>query len=603
MRWTDPTPSCETAGRAMRSALFLGLLMATACAPQTIRVDLNGPRPRIDAPSFVGAGDRVRVVVSDSNWAHSYFSVMSTSDVGAVERSLVFGATELSKLGTLFHPTKESGSRDMMDPDEPGFVLSDQCLDGLSDSIAPMVKLLADSVNRLERPLLAARDSLNEIARAIRTPTGVALVTLLTDLPRRSLAVSLARDPLPAEASELLTRYTESRVRLADRREPVEAIILRALAYADRVGDLVALLPAGLDSAAAEELSPLLLRLDPLLMHYSGAVGSYRQSAAVRSRLRRRLGDRCVPELEPVAPTHPLQADPSIAALRNETAASALSVVNDLGSIARRTELLANVLNRLPGWVSSAEPQTVLDRGFAPNEVRIVVARQPRFGRFLATVTPSSNNLSQDEAEEKADESGRLIRVPELNEVTSDSVAVIRFDVYPRYRFHLGAGLVRSPLAVRHYLTAVDTVDGIAGVRIRETEKVPFQVFPAAFLSYNLYPFAGRIYDRRAEGWQGLGERLGIAAFAALSLQDPARDVVLGLSTEPFPGLQLGYGRHFSSVESPSFSPAGSRYAPGDFVPDAEGAALNRRWDAAWSALSLSVDANVFFTTIGALLK
>jgi hypothetical protein len=360
--------------------------------------------------------------------------------------------------------------------------------------------------------------------------------------------------------------------------------VQRTLEYARRVEALAALIPA--DSILVAERIGLAGFKRNVIEHRALVADLLARAAPLR-------GGACITGTIPT-PAHisltdrgedltPLITMPELDPARLDLA---------LRTIVRSTELLASSVNALPRWGVGPARQIVLEQSFESNkEVSVALVRRPRYGRFEAHVTaaPPAKGAS-DGGDAKAE------GLPALTVAREDTAAVVRFNVYPRYRFHIGAGFVYSPLRTRSYEATTDTVEGTIGDRITRTGDTPFQIFPVALLSYTLFPTAGQIYDGRVRpGWPSL-ERLGLAVHAGLSLNDPTEDLMFGLSTEPFPGIRFGAGYHLARVEV-------ARGDPGTFVPASAGPALRDTWRGEWGAMTLALDATVFFNTLGALLK
>jgi hypothetical protein len=262
--------------------------------------------------------------------------------------------------------------------------------------------------------------------------------------------------------------------------------------------------------------------------------------------------------------------------------------ISSIGSDARQ---LVAALNVLPRLTTGPGSDTVLVQAFeAPKRVTLTVERAPRFGTFSVR-TAAAGGGGGDKAQNGNDSENGL---PSVSDELNDTVATVSFDVYRRYWLHLTAGLVYSPLQGQAFRITADTLDGVPGVRIRETERSLQSVFPAALLSYTLYPFNGKISDARARSGPS-PQSFGLAMQGGVSLVHPDQDIFLGLSTEPFPGVNLGLGRHYGHVER-------TGYASGAFVPDSAGPPSGRRWRHR-TAASVSFDPAIFAATLLTLFK
>ena len=580
-------PGSRRVRRAWVAAGCLALAGAVACTPtHTIRVDMTRARPEVlDTPRAVGAGDIVRLVVIDTIWGNRYVAGVNSAAITAVERNLVFGATGLSKLSQTFAPVVKTagGSRD----DAGG---------GLAFTLAPGCKLppgvskatAEDQMAELERlsgRLSELRDSITTSVELLTSNQYDAIRVFALDPNVRRVAQAVADDPLPGETAALLSRLLENPRMPRPTPDALDALLDRVRNYGRNVEAIAALVPA---AAQAADVRLGLSTFKEQVLRYRelhAAAGVFRQRVAAPACI---IGALPSPDLPLV------RRGVDLRSLVNNPALDPAALDLALRRIVRNTELLAATFNALPAWSVVRTEQLALERAFEGNkEVTLSVVRRPRYGRFEARVAevPRTAPPAKDAAA-AAGASGAA----SLVEARNDTVASVRFETYPRYRFHVGAGFVRSPLTTRSYETTADTVNGVPGFQVRETGETPFQLFPAALVSYSIFPAAGQIFDARVRpGWPSL-ERAGLAVHAGLSLTEPTRDLTFGASTELFPGLRIGAGYHLSHVQ---VAPRGL----GVFVPLTDGAAVERRWRGEWGALSLALDAQVFFSTIGALLK
>jgi hypothetical protein len=511
---------------------------------------------------------------------------VNSAAITAVERNLVFGATGLSKLSQTFAPVVKTagGSRD----DAGGglaFALAPACTLPPGVVQAAVDDQLAE-LNRLWGRLSELRDSITTSVELLTSNQYDAIRVFAFNADVRRVAQAVADDPLPNETAALLSRLLENSLMPRPTPEALDALLNRVRNYARNVEAIAALVPA---AAQAADVRLGLSTFKEQVLRYRdlhAAAGVFRQRVAVPACVIGTLPSPDLPLVRRGVDLSPLVNDPAL-----DPAALDLA----LRRIVRNTELLAATFNALPAWSVVRTEQLALERAFEGNkEVTLSVVRRPRYGRFEARVAevPRTAPPAKDAAAAAAGASGAA----SLVEARNDTVASIRFETYPRYRFHVGAGFVRSPLTTRSYETTADTVNGVPGFQVRETGETPFQLFPAALVSYSIFPAAGQIFDARVRpGWPSL-ERAGLAVHAGLSLTEPTRDLTFGASTEPFPGLRIGAGYHLSHVQV-------ARRGPGVFVPLTDGAAVERRWRGEWGALSLALDAQVFFSTIGALLK
>lgn len=579
-----------------RLMILAGAIAAcAACAPPyDVVVDANGPLPVVHTPDHAaGAGQTVRVLVKDSVWGNRWGAAVSDSALPAIGRSLVFMEENLSALTKWYAPA----ARSTIQPSRSGLVPFDM------PDRTPRRGLFMQPGAACRSP--EARASVqgeyrNAGADAERAAKGVsdALATLRGSEYAAALAFAsntavhdfarrLAADPLAHDAERTLVQAAASGRRLTPAQ--LDTLLSASLAYAARIRALQVAAPRSAPKADSS-LTELLQRV---------ASGREDYAAAVRTRdhLASRFG-RCL-ELTPAATvTFEYRVNGvDIRPLLDSAGMRRLERVHeDLAAVERNVRTLAGALNQLPYWTRNEREEMVFARAFEGNRaVTFQLRREPRYGTFLveeAAPQGGRDETGTDRAAAAAPGPASGAAKPRAD--VAD--AAQRVEVLPRYRFHLGAGLVRSSLRTRQYETAADTVDGVAGVRLRQTGETPNQVFPTAFLSYNVFPLGGKSYDARE--YQGLPSprRMGLSLQAGVSLLDPTENVFLGATTELFPGVHLGFGHHLAYVQATSFE-------PGEFVADTRGAPVEKRWRGEWSAWSVGVDADVFFSTLGALFK
>lgn len=593
LRQADVTRSslCSPVVRLWCAGLCLALLAAMACTPtHTIRVDMTRARPEVlDTLRAVGAGDVVRLEVIDTVWGNRYAAGINSAAIAAVERNLVFGGGSLQKLSQTFAPVVlNTGAR----RDDTGrgraFEADSVCVHLAGMSSAAVQDSVAE-LNRVTALMGVLRDSINVAADLLASNQYAAIRAFAADVQIRNAIRAAASDTLADRTAQMLADLVANPSSSPPTKERLDGLALGIRSYAQRVDGIVALIPAAALSSD--------VRLG--VATFKAQVQRYRRLRADAVARELRLGARhCITGALPGEDLGLVRDGVDLGPLVNNPALDPAALDLDLRRIIRNTEVLAGAFNTLPGWAVGPSPQLALERSFEGNkEITVSVLRRPRYGRFEARVieTPRAPAAGAKKADgAPADPAGG--GAPSLTEARNDTVAVIRFEIYPRYRFHLGAGFVRSPLRTRTYETSADTLNGVPGQTARLTGETPFQFFPVALLSYSLYPAAGQIYDARVRpGWPSL-QRMGLAVHAGLSLTDPTDDIMFGVSTEPFPGLRLGAGYHLAYVQ---IAPRGT----GVFVAEEDGPVLDRRWRGEWGATSLTVDAKVFFETVGALLK
>lgn len=587
-----------------------------ACTPtHTIRVNADGPVPRVEeAPEFVGAGERVRVVVADSVWGNRWVAAATLADLATIGRSLVFGSGELSKLTKWFAPATRPAADPGIEPTvAPVFtaVRTEPVRTAAEHAAARSLAEVLDSLNTVHSVVQVLTEKANAELTKLDKPELLPFLQFTFDNTMHRLAARLASDTTGPRAADLLGRLATGQ---ADRPTPeqMDAWVVAARGFAQRLAALAAFVPPGLDDPMVEDLSQTITNLRDYRAQRADSVA--RRDALLRRAETLARQSRATVRGQPTdAPLKSTVRGIDLSRLLEPGAVFDLPRIHaDLQTAEQNARRLAAALNQLPAWAKSPGAETIMTRVFAgPKEVSLKIVRHPRYGTFSvveeaapasggAASTGKSAPASGKGADAKsagidgnaADANGANGR-SRISEVRDDTVRA-RLEVLPRYRFHVGAGLVWSPLGTHTYATSIDTVDGRPGVRVRQTGFTPNQLIPIGLLSYNILPLGGKTFDAREyHDWPSL-EALGLSLQVGVSLRDPAEHVFFGASTEPFPGLMVGYGHHLGYVER-------SRKAPGSFVADEEGPAIEKHWRGDWNAWSLGVDAIVFFKTLGSL--
>lgn len=289
---------------------------------------------------------------------------------------------------------------------------------------------------------------------------------------------------------------------------------------------------------------------------------------------------------------------------------------NALDGINRRTSLLAGAITQLPRWTvaDTTQPDTVLGKVYASgSEVRITVLRRDRYAPWVAAgpaaapkpAAPAAAGTLTVATTTTVTQGGAAIAItPNATGAAADgglaslstsqgndTVAVLTIPVLPRYRFHLGVGMIYSPLETTAYETRADSLNGAQGTYVFESGTDGSRFAPMALLGYTIYPFAGRFVDARA--YRGPFRDPTVAIQAGLGLEHPADQRFLGVTAEFIPGLQIGVGRYWERVTT-------SPYQDGDFVPDNR-LATTREWRSKVAG-SLTLDAVIIAKTFGGLL-
>lgn len=625
-----------------RTIPLLALLAAAGCAPRPQTVSIGGgPRPAvIEAPAMVPEGTELHVVVHDSVYAHAYRTDDKVTTLSDVPRAALFGAASLSKLANGFPLQFKRGSGtgggvaqtfalvELGDRNGGRLVLADSMAEALLDEHPGTAPLRSGERQLMESALLALlnlRDEEFKVAAEERhnavTHTDdlrrfllghadqAAVLAFMLDAEAHALVKQLAADPLPARASRHLLQATESR-RIAIPPDTLLRLMDETESYGRRLATLLVFAPPTV-TAPEEQLRARLEAIGGALTARKAAVGEGERFHTLAVRLARRLGETAragaLPAAEPIPPlTAAGLAITRRVAPDRATAPELLSVREDLQAVQRQSERLVATLARLPEWTRGPDTATVLRRRFyGSNEVGVTVTRQPRFGAFTLTggaappPAPKPGGSGSGDKKE-GDGEGATPRPQQVTAPKVDTVAVVRVPVLPRFRFQLGAGLMHSPLETGRFDTETDTTEAGPGVYVRDAGTADQRLAPMALLSYTVLPLSGKMFDGRAyDTRRGLGDYLrqaGLAAQLGLSMTNPTEELFFGISTEPLPGLSVGWGYHTAYLETSDYV--------GQFVPNSTGVSpTQKEWRSTWNAWTLALDAKVFAEVFGSLLK
>ncbi|HET6765714.1 MAG TPA: hypothetical protein VFH27_18670, partial [Longimicrobiaceae bacterium] len=463
----------------------------------------------------------------------------------------------------------------------------------------------------------------------IEHPSQASLVAFMTDGASHALARDLAADPTPDGAVALLQRAARDTLSsLPLSQAELATQVMLAERYARRLHALLAVIPTSTE--------PLSGSVDTLLSQIKGHYAAHAEalhrsdSLSLAAQVLARGSRRPDPIFDSVrAMPQARAARINVARLVNADSGEERAlreVRTDLVAIQMRTKQMVSALAQLPEWTEAAVTRdTVLAaRFYGDSLLTVAVTRDDRPGVFLLNAEPTTSSGGQSPAgggkpdgdnatlasnstggaggtgPASSSARGALPAVAPPEQHRTDTVAVIRIPVVKRYRLQLGAGLMYSRMQRNLFETRVDTTSQGPGVLVRNVGVEHDRYAPMAVLSYTLFPLNGKVLDGRAyDEVHSVGEYLhqaGLTGQIGVSMAKPTEEFFLGLGTEPIPGVNVGWGMHtrFSDVSTHA----------GEFVPDAGGeAATEKRWLRSFGALTVTVDADVFLKTIGALWK
>jgi hypothetical protein len=629
----------------IRAFLLAALTTAAACTPppEQVRIDA-GPRPQvIKRPAVVPEGAEIQVVVVDSAWANAYRVADSLKDLEPAARAALFSAADLSKLSEGIPHTLRATAVSRARVETKATSAAPRAL--FQGTRRPEPAAEADSLLRLPDPLSAgAERGLRELAPTLREqrnsaanrvrqetdsvnsalanlsrqlmsdPGAVSVLEFIFNAPAHDLADRLAKDSLPGEASRLLLSAARGGS-LAIPPHTLLHVLNATDAYGRRLNSLLAFVPTTVKTTS-DELKTALQAIRGAFDEHSSAESAFAQADARLRGVAARLRD---PSLEGTPPNlgqlasfivagvdlRPLLAgraasDPELAAVRE-----------DLTAVRWQTERLVSVLGQLPRWTRNPEGAEVVlrQRYYGNKDVRLHVTRHPRFVTPVleegagAPKPAGKNGTAEARRDGDAGQAGETdsTGAPRaLSNTMEATVTTVHVPVVQRFRFQLGAGLMHSPLDTERFETREDSTDAGPGVYVRRSGVVEQRLAPVALLSYTIFPLSGKMFDARAyDARRSFGDyvrQAGLAVQLGLSMTNPTEEVFAGISTEPLPGLTVGWGYHTAYVQT-------SEHA-GEFVPDSSGLSPTvGAWRSTWNAWTVGVDAKVFAQVFGSLLK
>jgi hypothetical protein len=325
----------------------------------------------------------------------------------------------------------------------------------------------------------------------------------------------------------------------------------------------------------------------------------------------------------------------NLAALRADTEAvghwaAALHLAAEEQMIHEINRLVAQAafrMNTLPSQLPQDVGEYRLGRWFDNKTVTVTISAGPRFAAYSAGAAiqappkagkasrgeqgtsaawgpiPSDGNKAAPDSPVSDDESGteatsKFIVDPQVKPdapVETKTVATAVFEVHQLYHFRIAPGFVYSSLNDVQYDTSsrevADGVDEDGKPKTKEetyliqTRDRDHQMFPTINLIW--YPVPRDLFPGR---WKP-----AVGVLAGLSLVDPRRDFVVGLSLELTPAVSLHVGRHYGYQPDP---PAG--IAPGDALPANVPTFVENRL-AHGTFFGLTFDLTIFKQLFGAL--
>jgi len=655
-RRQSATPGVYPARPIGRAVTLLVVLACTsACVPEPQQVVINaGPRPRVvKKPDYIVEGANVHVVVRDSVYANTYRAHDTATAIEPVPRAPLSGAGA-SALGKLANgiplPFRSAAAGGRGIEKNLNFALPGAgILEGETrletavkrwlienSGAAPLRgarlinarKLLVDLTEQRDEAVdsaeartetaIHAAGKLNQLL--VENPEQASVLSFMRDEQAHRLADQLANDPAPREASRILLATTTSG-RISVSPKDLHGVLDDAERYSRMLGTLLTFVPAQV-TAPSDSLRTLLEVIRASRTGRAAAITQAESLQALAQQLAGRIGAPAdagsLPGFSEIPPTLAVGEDISTLVDPARTPdLKLLAVREDLLTIQRQSDRLVSTLEQLPRWTVGPAEETVLtQRFYGSKEVKLTVIRRPRFGTFELQAEPAptktstsggnaaagkataGNGATEEGSNEKADAATPAPR--EIKPPKVDTIAVMRIPVVKRSRFHLGAGLLRSPLDTETFSTTSDTTSEGAGVHVRRTGAAPYRLAPAAVLSYSILPRAGKLFDGRAYDVRATPldylRQAGLAAQIGLSMTNPTEEFFFGASTEPFPGLMVGLGYHTAYVET-------SEHA-GKFLPNSSGLpATEKQWRGEWGAWTVSIDAELFASVFAGLLK
>ena len=266
------------------------------------------------------------------------------------------------------------------------------------------------------------------------------------------------------------------------------------------------------------------------------------------------------------------------------------------GELAQTAAMMNTLPSRLPQEVSEFR----LGRWFDNQTVTVTVSAAPRFSAYAAGAALVPASESGDVAPVSGGDGGgnALVVEPQTRPDTSletKTIATAVFEVHQLYHFRIAPGIVYSRLDHVEYEEVTrqvpDGVDDEGNPKTRaeryllQTRERDYQVFPTLNLVW--YPLARDLFPGE---WKP-----AFGVLAGLSLVDPRKDFVVGVSVEFTPAVAFYGGRHFGY--QPELPPG---VAVGEALPVDQPAFVENTLGKDWF-LGLTFDLTLFKQLFGAL--
>jgi hypothetical protein len=591
-----------------RIAVLAALTMS--CAIPSHQIEYNAAQNRITKrPRYIGTGDSLVLVVVDSVYGNRYTAKADTSPVVIGERAALFGGADLAKIPAgILSGLVADQSAPQVAPESPAIqkLTKQTAVDPTDQLILQRDLHLMVLRVRCAKVLAAASDYF------ARNPDESSLIRFYLDADARRLSAEIARDPEVLAAQEILVSHYRARLTAQE----FDQLRVKAVSYQRRVAMLAMLVSAAPgfkpdQGALAAQITAMRACLDSADKGGLAMLDEQVASAAKKWRPGR-----------PLPPAGAIViAGLDIRPLVLPTAQSAEQIrtlIGDLTLIGRNSRQLAQVTNRLAAFAVTETRDTVyVGTWWKPNHLKITPVRGARFADItspaVAVGVPDVLSKPANPTTPPATP-GTLptqtvggvnvtitVGTPEKKDEAAPSIPSAELDVLQRNRLHLGVGAMRSGLRTETYFIKPDTSNGVPGNRVSTTGYSRQQHTLVATLGYTLYPFEGKVYGAQAYARSDRSEfamdylkQAGLAVFLGLALNDPTKQISVGLETEPFPGLNVGVGRHFGYVPVSQADSTG-------FVSLTRGEGAPSQWLGA-NAFVVTIDAATALATFGKLI-
>jgi hypothetical protein len=657
-------PASRGAIAAVVAHLTLGL---AACYSPARHIVYDAQRNRmVKVPPYIGTGDSVYLVVRDSIYGYAYNSKADTFPVVIGDRAALFGALDLTQLTETLRDQvillADKAVIAVVDSTQSETGVNKIWSAPIRD---PSNKAKVDSLRLQFDNLLRERDSLINALPSSCDTALMRATTYFLDHPAEFRALKfLLSDDAKTFAGKLAADSLSNKVRRAISKgfdKPLRARLVDTLHsdashYARRLA-MFAMIGAGSGTPNRDSLSTQLKKLRPCADKVEAT-----RVREIDALARKILEDDVwktvllpprMPTLSPVLAVAGLDVTPLVAPTRSDKG-RVRKLYDDLIQIGRNNSEIVMGLNQLPMHAVSVVADTVyIGTYWKPVRLKITPVRSRRFAEYVADLNlnlgrneetdstgassdkPSAEKPTGDKpanpkpvAPKPEGDKPTDVNKPQTMTVGSLTVTVstaapaatteskpsavaaaaatfptAEVDVLPRYRFHMGVGLMRSRLRSSTYSTEADTVDGVAGTRVTVTGESPYKNTPIATLGYSILPSEGKVYgaqgyvtsaDSASRGILDYIYQAGLGFTFGVGLKDPLDQFFLGAETEPVPGVFFGLGYHFGSVSV-------SRADSTAFVPKNMGDAIFRQWKQSF-AWQVSVDPSVIVSALGKLV-